>query len=179
MNPRGIGSNCILNVTFGVLLAMTLVATAGAEERRNFFGDPFVAVTAGFPGCPTPEGPLITESEMRAEAHSRTERGTRCYLSGACRLPNSYRYDREIIDRVRTHILYDGRFATTSLWVLGQRRWVTLKGCVRTKAQSAALARIVREVDDVEAVFDELMVGNRGRPRYRTVDSQSQTAPPR
>ena len=177
MAPRR--STRIVDVIFGAILACTLAATAIAEERRNFFGDPFVAVTAGFPGCPVPEGPLMTESEMRAEAHSRTERGTRCYLSGACRLPNSYRYDRDIIERVHAHILYDGRFAATSVWVLGQRRWVTLEGCVRTKAQSAALVRLVREVDDVEAVFDQLMVGNRGRPRYRTVDSQSQTAPPR
>jgi len=173
------GSTCIADVIVGVLLAMLLVATASAEERRNFFGDPFVAVTTGFPGCPIPEGPLMTESEMRAEAHSRTERGTRCYLSGACRLPNSYRYDRDIVERVRTHILYDGRFAATSVWVLGQRRWVTLEGCVRTKAQSAALVRLVREVEDVEAVFDQLTVGNHGKPRYRTVDSPPAATAPR
>jgi len=172
------GSTCIADVIVGVLLAMLLVATASAEERRNFFGDPFVAVP-GFPGCPIPEGPLMTESEMRAEAHSRTERGTRCYLSGACRLPNSYRYDRDIVERVRTHILYDGRFAATSVWVLGQRRWVTLEGCVRTKAQSAALVRLVREVEDVEAVFDQLTVGNHGKPRYRTVDSPPAATAPR
>jgi len=173
------GSTCIADVIVGVLLAILLVATASAEERRNFFGDPFVAVTTGFPGCPIPEGPLMTESEMRAEAHSRTERGTRCYLSGACRLPNSYRYDRDIVERVRTHILYDGRFAATSVWVLGQRRWVTLEGCVRTKAQSAALVRLVREVEDVEAVFDQLTVGNHGKPRYRTVDSPPAATAPR
>ena len=179
MKLRRTRSACVTGVVFGVLLAVLLVATASAEERRNFFGDPFVAVTTGFPGCPVPEGPLITESEMRAEAHSRTERGTRCYLSGACRLSNSYRYDRDIIERVRAHILYDGRFAATSVWVLGQRRWVTLEGCVRTKAQSAALVRLVREVDDVEAVFDNLMVGNRGTPRYSTADSRPPAAPPR
>lgn len=179
MDLRRAGSICVIDGIAGALLAVALVATASAEERRNFFGDPFVAVTAGFPGCPVPEGPLITESEMRAEAHSRTERGTRCYLSGACRLPNSYRYDRDIVERVRAHILYDGRFAATSVWVLGQRRWVTLEGCVRTKAQSAALVRLVREVDDVEAVFDNLMVGNRGTPRYRTIDSRPTTTAPR
>lgn len=174
------GSTSIWDVFVGALLAYAVVATASAEERRNFFGDPFAAVTAGFPGCPVPEGPLITESQMRAEAHSRSERGTRCYLSGACRLPNSYRYDGDIVERVRAHILYEDRFKATSLWVLGQRRWVTLKGCVRTKAQAAALERLVREVDDVEAVFDELMIGNRGTPRYRTVDSPpSPTAAPR
>jgi len=65
------------------------------------------------------------------------------------------------------------------LRVLGQRRWVTLEGCVRTKAQSAALVRLVREVEDVEAVFDQLTVGNHGKPRYRTVDSPPAATAPR
>jgi osmotically-inducible protein OsmY len=138
-----------------------------AENLKNWFDDPFVQVTSGLAGCPIPEGPIISEEQMHTEAHSRAERGTRCYRSGACRLPNSYLYDKEIIARVRQHVLDDGRFAATSLWVLGQRRWVTLKGCVQTKAQSAALEGLVREVDDVENVVDQLMVGIRGTPKYR------------
>jgi len=47
--------------------------------------------------------------------------------------------------------------------------------CTGTKDYQAT----IRVKASPEAVFDELMVGNRGRPRYRTVDSQSQTAPPR
>jgi hypothetical protein len=159
------------HVIGAVLLVASLHPIANADERKNYFDDPFVQVTSGFPACPVPEGPLITESEMRTQAHSRTERGTRCYLSGACRLPNSYRYDKEIVARVRQHILHDGRFGATSVWVLGQRRWVSLKGCVRTRAQAAELARLVREVDEVEAVIDELMVGTAGTPKYRTVES--------
>ena len=143
---------------------------AAAEELTNYFNDPFAQVTSGLAGCPVPRAPLVTRSEIRTEAHSRAERGTRCYLSGACRLPNSYLYDKDIAARVRQHVLYDGRFAGTSVWVLVQRRWVILEGCVRTKADAAALAVLAREVDDVEAVVDELMIGTRGAPKYRTTE---------
>jgi hypothetical protein len=54
---------------------------------------------------------------------------------GRCRLPNSYLYDKEIIPRVKTAILTDGRFAETSISVLGQRRWVILKGVRANEAQ--------------------------------------------
>lgn len=149
-------------------LAAAIHFSAGAEELTNYFNDPFAQITSGMPGCPVPRGPLVTRSEIRIEAHSRAERGTRCYLSGACRLPNSYLYDKDIAARMRQHVLYDGRFSRTSVWVLVQRRWVILQGCVRTKAESAALAVLAREVDDVEGVVDELMIGTRGTPKYQT-----------
>ena len=63
-----------------------------------------------------------------------------------------------------------GQFADTSVWVEGQRRWVWLKGCVSTKEQAAELERIVRLVDDVEAVIPQLIVGTTmppGTPVYR------------
>ena len=100
-----------------------------------------------------------------AEAHPRAERGTRCYQAGRCRLPSSYLYDKEIIPRVKTAILADGRFAGTSVWALGQRRWVILKGCVRTETERKALEGLVRAIDDVEAVVNELVVTNRKRAR--------------
>src|SRR6266853_1399220 len=128
-------------------------AMASADDRKNYFNDPFVQVTRGIADCPVPEGPVMTEAEMRTEAHSRAERGTRCYLSGRCRLPNSYLYDKEIIPRVEKAILADGRFADTSVWAEGQRRWVSLKGCVRRKEQAEALEELVRGLDDVEAVI--------------------------
>jgi len=153
---------------FAALGVYALIAPAAAAtlspapaERANRFDDPFLQVTGAIADCPPQSGPLITESEMRAEAHPRAERGTRCYQSGRCRLPNSYLYDKEIIPRVKTAILVDGRFADTSVSVLGQRRWVILKGCVRTDAQKRALAALVRGIDDVEAVVDELAVRKR------------------
>ena len=72
--------------------------------------------------------------------------------------------------RVRQFIAQDERFADTSVWVLGQRRWVYLKGCVASEPQREALERAVRGIDDVEAVIDELMVGRGGTPRYRVAE---------
>ena len=131
-----------------------------AEEpaRANYFNDPFVQVTHALQNCPKQEGPKITEAEMRAESHYRIERGTSCFQSGRCRLPNAYLYDKEIIPRVQKAILADGRFADTSVWVEGQRRWVWLKGCVRKAEQATALEQLVRQIDDVEAVINQLTV---------------------
>jgi hypothetical protein len=146
------------------LAALALAGSAAAmpaEERANYFDDPFLQVTSAIADCPPYQGPMITQAEMRAEAHARAERGTRCYQSGRCRLPNSYLYDKEIIPRVKTAILADGRFAGTSVWIEGQRRWVRLKGCVRTRAEAEALERLVRGIDDVEAVINELVVKKR------------------
>jgi osmotically-inducible protein OsmY len=70
-------------------------------------------------------------------------------------------YDKEIIPRVKKAIDADGRFLDTSLWVEGQRRWVSLKGCVRRKADSEALEQLVRGLDDVEAVINQLTVQER------------------
>jgi hypothetical protein len=139
-------------------VALAACGPARAEERANLFGDPFVQVTSAIADCPVQKGPLITREEMRIEAHERAERGTRCYQEGFCRLPNAYLYDREIIPRVQKAIVVDGRYADSSLWIEGQRRWVWLKGCVRRAADKAALEKLVRRVDDVEAVVDELVV---------------------
>lgn len=140
---------------------MAQTPTASAPVKANFYGDPFERLTQGLKSCPQPEGPEITEEERRAQAHARVERGNSCYLSGRCRLPNAYLYDREIMPRVRKAVDADGRFAGTSVWALGQRRWVWLKGCVRSAEQSRALELLVRHLDDVEAVVNELQV----RPR--------------
>ncbi len=133
-------------------------ATAAAADPANYFDDPFVRVTRGIADCPVPAGPLITEAEMRAQAHARAERGTSCFLAGRCRLPNAYLYDKEIIPRVEKAILASGRFAETSVWAEGQRRWVWLKGCVRRKEQSVELEKLVRGIDDVEAVINQLVI---------------------
>ncbi|WP_428419930.1 BON domain-containing protein [Methylibium sp.] len=138
--------------------AALCIAAGAQEERRNRFDDPFLQVTAALAECPQQEGPKITLAEMQAEAHWRAERGTSCYQSGRCRLPNAYLYDKEIIPRVAKAIVADGRYADTSLWVEGQRRWVWLKGCVRRPEQAASLEQLVRGIDDVEAVINQLVV---------------------
>ena len=145
-------------VMYGAALLHAVNACAEEPARANYFNDPFVQVTAALPACPKQEGPKITEAEMRAESHYRAERGTSCFRSGRCRLPNSYLYDKEIIPRVQQAIVADGRFTDTSVWVEGQRRWVWLKGCVRSTEQATALEQLVRSLDDVEAVINQLTV---------------------
>ena len=144
------------------MLALVLSSTAlASEERANYFDDPFLQVTSAIADCPPQKGPMITEAEMRAQAHSRAERGTSCFQSGRCRLPNAYLYDKEIIPRVQKAILATDRFSDTSIWVEGRRRWVWLTGCVRARADIDALVRLVRGIDDVEAVVNELVVKRR------------------
>jgi hypothetical protein len=141
-------------------LILSAVLPAFAEEaRRNVFDDPFVQLTSAIPvaECPTPPGPSMTDAEAKAQAHGRIERGTSCFQSGRCRLPNAYLYDKEIMPRVQKAVAADGRFdATTSAWALGQRRWIWLQGCVRSADQAAALEALVKQIDDVEAVVNEL-----------------------
>ena len=165
--------------TITLLLALPLAASiaqaqaqaaSGPATRRNWFDDPFVQATHGLAGCPIPDAPLLTEAGMQREAHWRAERGTSCYRSGRCRLPNAYLYDKEIAPRVVKTITMAGGFADTSVWVEGQRRWVWLKGCVSTPEQAQEMERIVRLVDDVEAVIPQLIVGTKmppGVPAYR------------
>jgi hypothetical protein len=155
-------------IFLGVLLAAAMASPGAshAQERRNVFQDPFEAVTSALPGCPEPQPPAMTEQELRDAAHVRAQHGGSCYLSGRCRLPNSYLYDREIIPRVVQYIRRDGRFDGTSVWVLGERRIVTLMGCVQSREQAEALERAVALVDDVLNVVNQLMVGTEGQPPY-------------
>lgn len=146
-------------------LALTCMA-ACAQERKNAFDDPFLQVTRAIPGCPAPRPPGFTEEEIRQEAHVRSQHGTSCYRSGRCRLPNSYLYDKEIIPRVARYIRLDGRFEATSVWVLGERRLVTLMGCVRTREQAEQMEKAVLLVDDVMGVVNLLQVGTGAKPRY-------------
>jgi hypothetical protein len=149
-----------------LLSALLLASAANAQQRRNAFDDPFLQVTSAMPGCPVPRPPGYTEDEVRKEEHVRAQHGTSCYYSGRCRLPNSYLYDKEIIPRVKQYIQRDGRFDDTSVWVLGERRLVTLMGCVRTPAQAEAMEKAVQQVDDVMGVINLLSVGTKAPPRY-------------
>ncbi|MBI3230464.1 MAG: BON domain-containing protein [Burkholderiales bacterium] len=139
-------------------LSCSSSALAAEEQRANYFGDPFLQASNAIAACPQPAGPLITQAQMRAEAHSRVERGTSCYQAGRCRLPNAYLYDQEIIPRVKKAILADGRFHDTSIWLEGQRRWVWLKGCVAKAEQIAQVEELVRSIEDVEKVINQLQV---------------------
>ena len=130
-----------------------LAQQGGPQEATAI---PSLQATAGVSDCAAPAPDQLTPDEIRAQAHYRTERGTSCYQAGRCRLPNAYLYDAEIVPRVRKALLADGRFANTSIWVQGQRRWVWLKGCVQDSTQAQAAEQLVRSLDDVEAVINEL-----------------------
>lgn len=153
-------------VTLIAGLAAAFCAAAVAQEKKNFFQDPFLQVTSAIPNCPTPEPPGMTEQELREAAHVRAQAGVSCHTSGRCRLPNSYLYDKEIAPRMVQFIQKDGRYDDTSLWVLVERRYVYLKGCVKSAEQSAALERAVGTVDDVMGVVNELSIGTQDKPRY-------------
>ena len=155
--------------TLAVCLAVLLAPAAAAQERRNVFDDPFLPVTSALPGCPVPRPSGFTEEEVRKEAHVRAQHGTSCYRVGRCRLPNSYLYDQEIIPRVQQYLRMDGRFDSTSVWVLGERRIVTLRGCVKTKQQAEQMEKAVLLVDDVMGVVNFLMVGTQGKPKYEVM----------
>jgi hypothetical protein len=161
-----VGARHVTRLVIGLLSSFLALGAAQAQERRNWFNDPFERVTAGIAGCPVPREPGVTQDEMAALAHVRAQHGTSCHLSGRCRLANSYLYDREIIPRVVQYVRLDGRFADTSVWVLGERRLVTLMGCVQSKEQAEALEQAVRLVDDVMGVANQLMVGSGEVPRY-------------
>jgi hypothetical protein len=145
----------------------TFSALAAAQQRTNYFDDPFLAVTSAIANCPVPAPPGMTAEELAKEAHVRAQHGNSCYRSGRCRLPNSYLYDKELLPRVAQYLQQDGRFADTSLWVLGERRLVTVMGCVQSREQAQALERAIGLVDDVMGVIDLTMVGTQETPRYR------------
>ena len=152
--------NSSLALTARLLMALIIACISShglAEERTNLFNDPFLQVTNGIANCPVPRGPEITRGVMLAQSHVRAERGATCYRMGHCRLPNSYLYDKEIIPRVKKAIDADGRYAQTSIWVEGRRRWVWLKGCVRREGEAKELEKLVRSIDDVELVINELV----------------------
>ena len=153
-----------------VLALLALLALPGvAQERKNVLEDPFEQVTSAMPGCPQPEPPGMTEAQLRAEAHVRAQHGGSCFRAGRCRLPNSYLYDKEIIPRVVIYLRQDGRFDDTNVWVLGERRLVTLMGCVRSREQSEAMERAVLLVDDVMGVVNHLSVCTAEKPKYKTL----------
>lgn len=149
-----------------LLLSLGLACLAAGQERKNYFEDPFMQVTNAVTACPVPRPPGMTEQKLRDAAHVRAQHGGSCYRSGRCRLPNSYLYDKEIIPRVAQYIRQDGRFDGTSVWVLGERRLVTLMGCVQSLEQAEQLERAVMLVDDVMGVINLLQVDPEARPRY-------------
>src|SRR5712672_2650420 len=136
--------------------AITMVSLAphvDAQVPQSYLLDPFAQATSGYEGCPAPKPPVLDEREMRAQAHSRAERGTSCCLAGTCECGGAYKHDSEINDRVVTAIRDDTRFRSTAVWVTTTRRFVTLQGCVRNPALKKALERMVKRQAGVALVW--------------------------
>jgi hypothetical protein len=151
-----------------VLSGLAHSQPALAQERRNWFEDPFFQLSSGLPACPVPLGPLLTVDEQRREAHYRIERGTSCWLAGECRDSNAYRYDKGLAPQVEAALKAVPGIERSSVWVTIQRRWVFLEGCAASPDQVAQLERAARQVPDVESVVPILSVGS-AAPRYPTV----------
>jgi len=151
---------------FFALLLLVSGRVPAQDILRNPFNDPMLQITNELAGCPTPEEPTYTREQFAERAHDRAQRGVSCWLAGRCRLPNSYLYDAEIIPRVKRAIDARNGFENTSVWALGERRLVTLRGCVQNESQAKELESIVKHLDDVEGVRNELMVGTGGTPPY-------------
>ena len=83
----------------------------------------------------------------------------RLAVIGIAVVSNEGRFVEEQMDTIVQFIQQDGRFDDTSVWVEGERRLVTLKGCVQSQAQSEALEKAVWLVDDVMGVINLLQVG--------------------
>jgi len=153
-----------------LLSVLPLAAQQGAAQeaapKQNWFDDPFFQVASGMPACPAPEGPLYTAEERRAQTHSRLERGTSCWLAGRCADSNAYRYDKPLAPKVRAALEAVPGLRRGSVWVILQRRWVYLQGCVPSAALAKRLERAARAVPEVETVVPDLMVGTHGRPPY-------------
>jgi hypothetical protein len=136
-----------------------LALAAGADERRNWFNDPFARATSGYAQCPQPDGPLLTQQEMRQQAHVRVERGTSCALEGKCEPGGAYKHDPEINERVRQAIGAERKLRSTSIWVTTQAGYVTLDGCVRAPHQKSRLNALVGRQPGVRYVVDRTTLG--------------------
>jgi hypothetical protein len=146
-------------VVLACATAVVFVAPAQGDPDRTYQLDPFAQATAGFPACPEVAPPLLSEQEVRVQAHGRAERGTSCCLAGTCECGGAYRRDPEINARVAAAIAADRRLRDSSVWVTTMRKFVTLQGCTRSTRQRQWLERLVKAQPDVAIVWNETRVG--------------------
>jgi hypothetical protein len=142
-------------------------AHASEGETRNWFGDPFFAISEGMQGCPLPRGPYLSEAEMKAESHGRAERGTSCWLAGRCSHHSAYQYDPEIAGAIQRKMASHPLFAGDSLWITVSRRFVWVEGCVTDGGKRDKLESLLRDIPDVDRVMVDVMQGTSGKPPYR------------
>lgn len=161
---------------FAMLCAVPVAHTAFAQQtppsreavRKNWYGDPFFALSAAAAACPTPLGPRMTREEAADDAHYRAERGTSCWLAHRCSKPNSYMYDADIATAVRNQLRDAPLLAGTSLWITVQRRFVYVDGCVPADFDRLALQRRLAAIQDVDRVFVRVTSDPRAMLPYPT-----------
>jgi len=151
---------------WGALLLLALVDSSAAqgELRQNPFNDPFAQATAGMP-CPAPRGPAYDAAEIRQEEHSRVERGTTCWLNGLCKEPNAYRYDKPNAEAALKLLRDAPELAGTSIWIIAERRFIYLQGCVATADQAARAEALMHMLPDVQIVIPMMALPGE-EPRY-------------
>jgi hypothetical protein len=148
-----------MNLRTSLAVAMLGVASGAAPEvSQSYLLDPFAQATDGDRRCSPVSAPVLDEQQMRAQAHSRAERGTSCCLAGTCECGGPYKHDAEINDRVVASIRADTRFRDTAVWVTTTRGFVTLQGCVRSQSQKTALGQLVKRQPGVVLVWTETTV---------------------
>jgi len=141
-------------------------------QRKNWYNDPFFALSSAISACPLPLGPLMTKAEADDDAHYRVERGTTCWLAHKCTKPNSYLYDAPIADAVRAHFADSSTLRGTSVWITVQRRFVYADGCVPGSFDTAALQRQLEAIPDVEQVFVRVTADPRAPLPYKPLPAQ-------
>ena len=155
------------------MLCATALALAGvgarADELRNWFDDPFFAISAARPGCPEPAGPRVTLAERQQQSHRRAEKGTTCWLArdAACERPLAYAYDADIAREIQTAVRGRALFSDASLWVTVQGRVVYVEGCVARDAQAGEIEAFVRALPHVQQAIAIVTADPRSRVPYR------------
>jgi hypothetical protein len=151
------------------LAAHAQTASEAQVPRKNWYNDPFFALSSEVTACPLPLGPLMTQAEAEDDAHYRVERGTTCWLAHKCSKPNSYLYDADIAAAIRQQFQGAAMLAGTSVWITVQRRFVYAEGCVPATFDRAALQQRLEAIPDVEQVFVRLATDPHGTLPYKTL----------
>jgi hypothetical protein len=134
----------------GLALAAGALPVLAADELRNWFGDPFFAISAALPDCPLPAGPFVDDANKRVQAHRRAEKGTTCWLAKECDRPNAYAYDADIAAEIQAAVRERQPFPSTSLWVTVQGRVVYIEGCAGSAFDPVAAEAFVRALPYVQ-----------------------------
>lgn len=145
-------------------MAVALILLSGtvqAEERKNWYDDPFEQATDTISQCGEVKGPLRTKAEALADAHHRIERGNSCALDGRCEPGGPYQHDHEINKGVVQAIKAAPQLQRSAIWATTEHKWVTLEGCIADESQRNIAVEAARRVPLVEFVIDKLQASTR------------------